>query len=191
MSGATGSMSRTSAHSRRGAAAFTLTELLIAVSLSAILFAAVFSAYLFLGRNLTRLVNGQQQQVESRRALRLFTQDLSAAFRLTTASASQLTLTTTTASTPTVTYTYSSGNSTLTRTDSSGTQTLVRGITPNTFAFTYYNETGATVTALQSIKSVEMSFSTTHGSTTAGTQAAYRTVSPRVVLRNKKAIYED
>jgi type II secretory pathway component PulJ len=191
MSAATGCMSPTSVHSRRGAAAFTLTELLIAASLSAIVFAAIFSAYLFLGRNLTRLVNVQRQEVESRRALQHFTRDLSAGIRLSTATGTALTLTKPTAGgTTTVAYLYSSGDGTLKRTEGLNTQTLVSEISPGTFVFTYYNESGATVSEVQSIKSVEMSFSTTHGSRRAGTKAGYTTVSPRVVLRNKPGLYE-
>lgn len=182
-------MSRTSAHRRRGAAGFTLTEILVATSLSMIVFAAIFSAYLFLGRNLTRLVNVQRQENESRRTLRTFTQDVSAAIRLTTATSSQITLIRpTSGGTTTVTYTYSSGNGTLTRTEGGNVQTLVSEISSGSFAFTFYNESGTTVSTLQSIKSVEMSFSTTFGSSLAGTRATYRTVSPRIVLRNKPVL---
>jgi prepilin-type N-terminal cleavage/methylation domain-containing protein len=84
-------MSRINVH-RSIAPGFTLIELMISMSLLAIVFAAVFSAYLFLGRNLTRLVNVQQQQVQSRRTLRTFTQDLSSASQLTTATSTQIAL---------------------------------------------------------------------------------------------------
>lgn len=84
-------MSRSSAHNRR-IVAFTLPELLLAVTLSGILFTAILSAYLFLGRSLTRLMNLQQQEVQSRRTLRQFTDDASATIALTTASSSQVDL---------------------------------------------------------------------------------------------------
>src|SRR5687767_5062228 len=97
---------------------FTLVELMVAVSAMAIVFAGIFAAYLFVGRNLTRLVNFQRQEVESRRALRQFTQDLSAAINLTTATSTQIALTKPTATgTTTVSYTYSSAHGTLARTD--------------------------------------------------------------------------
>ncbi|HUR60618.1 MAG TPA: hypothetical protein VM029_23050, partial [Opitutaceae bacterium] len=117
---------------------------MVAVSLCAIVFAGILSAYLFVGRNLTRLVNFQQQEVQSRRALRQFTQDLSAAIQLTTATSSQIALTKPTASgTTTVSYLYSSGSGTLARTDTAGTQTILRGVT--SFALSYFNEAGSTV----------------------------------------------
>src|SRR5688572_20401816 len=88
-------MSPTSVHSRRGTgrAGFTLVEILVASSISAVVFAGILAAYLFVGRNLTRLVNVQHQEVESRRTLRQVTQDVSAAIQLTTATSSQLSLT--------------------------------------------------------------------------------------------------
>src|SRR3954471_10012567 len=111
-------MYRTNVHSaRRRATAFSLMEVMIATTLFGIVLAAVLAAYLFVGRNLTRLVNLQHQEVESRRTLRTFTQDLSAAIQLSTASSSAITLTKPTSSgTTTVSYTYTSGDGTLTRT---------------------------------------------------------------------------
>ena len=119
---------------------------MVAVSLCAIVFAGILSAYLFVGRNLTRLVNFQQQEVQSRRALRQFTQDLSAAIQLTTATSSQVALTKPTSTgTTAVSYTYSSANGTLARTDSAGTQTILRNVT--SFSLSYFNETGSTVSS--------------------------------------------
>lgn len=180
-------MSRSSAHSSRHRG-FTLPELLIAVTLSGILFAAILSAYLFLGRNLTRLVNVHQQEVASRRTLRQFTDDASAAITLTTATSTQLAMVKPTAAgTTSVSYAYNSSAGTLTRTDATGSRTLVSGITA--FAFTYYNEGGTAITpAPQSVKSVELSFSTAVGNAASGTLARYVVVSPRVVLRNKPAL---
>src|SRR5262245_19186427 len=72
---------------------FTLVEVMVATSLPAIVLAAALAAFLFVGRNLTRLVNLQHQEVESRRTLRTFTQDLSAAIQLSTATSTALTMT--------------------------------------------------------------------------------------------------
>lgn len=161
---------------------------MVAVSVCSIIFAGIMSAYLFVGRNLTRLVNFQRQEVESRRTLRQFTQDLSAAIQLTTATSSAIALTKPTSTgTTTVSYAYASGAGTLTRTDSVGTQTLLSGVT--TFALSYFNEAGSSVSSgSQSIKSVEFSYSSGSGSAASGTLAASTTVSSRVVLRNKPAL---
>lgn len=179
-------MSRINVHRNRRAA-FTLVELMAAVSISAIVFAGIFSAYLFVGRNLTRLVNLQRQEVESRRTLQRFTQDLSAAIQLATATSSQVSLTKPLGSgTTAVSYTYSSANGTFTRTDSAGTQTLLSGVTGLTLS--YFTEAGSSVTDTQSVKSVELLVSTATGNANSGTLASYTTVSPRVVLRNKPAL---
>lgn len=186
-------MSRISAHSsrRRG---FTLVELLVATSVAAIVLAGVLSAYLFLGRNLTRLMNTQQQDVQSRRALRNFTSDLSAAIQLSTATSSQLVLTKPKAGgTTTVSYVYAApspataANGTLKRTDNGVERTVLSSLTA--FALTYYNEAGTAITPnAQSVKAVEFSYASAAGVASAGTQSAYTTVSPRVVLRNKPVL---
>jgi hypothetical protein len=161
---------------------------MVAVSICAIVFAGILSAYLFVGRNLTRLVNFQQQEVQSRRALRQFTQDLSAAIQLTTATSSQIALTKPTATgTTAVSYAYSSGAGTLARTDTNGTQTILSGVT--SFALSYFNEAGSTVSSgSQSIKAVEFTYTSRAGSSASGTLASSTMVSPRVLLRNKPAL---
>jgi prepilin-type N-terminal cleavage/methylation domain-containing protein len=196
-------MSRTSVHSRlkRGRRGFTLVEMLVATSVSAIIFAGILAAYLFVGRNLTRMVNVQHQEVESRRTLWQVTADVSAATQLTTATTSQIVLTKpVSGNTATVTYSYSSANGTLSRTvsyasgtppasgaDIAGTQTMLTGVTA--FTITYYNEGGTAVSSSpQSVKSVEFSFTSASGSSGSGTRASYATVSPRVLLRNKQAL---
>ncbi|HVS51719.1 MAG TPA: prepilin-type N-terminal cleavage/methylation domain-containing protein [Opitutaceae bacterium] len=176
---------------RRG---FTLTELMVSLSISAIVMGGVLAAYLFLGRNLERMMFFQQQQVESRRALRNFTQDLSATVQLTTATTSQIALTKTiTGGTSSVTYTYTAptGGSTadgkLDRVESGATTHLLTHLT--SFTFSYFTEAGVQVTnAPQSAKSVEFNFASSLGSSANGTSAAFTSVSPRVVLRNRAAL---
>lgn len=162
---------------------------MVATSLLAVVLAGVLAAYLFVGRNLTRLVNVQHQEVESRRTLRTFTQDLSSAIQLSTATTTLLTLTKPAAGggTVTVTYTYSAVDGTLVRTEAGANNTLLSGLT--TFTITYYNEAGTIVTSSpQSVKAVEFAFASSSGSAASGTRASYTTVSPRVLLRNKPAL---
>jgi len=166
----------------RGASrGFTLVELMIAMSLSAVVFAAILSAYVFIGRNLTRLVNLQQQEGQCRRILNTLAKDVGMAMRVTTASDTQLTLTVPTgASTTNVVYNYNNG--TLTRTDAAGSTTLLTGVI--TLDFNYYNRAGTASTSPLSIKQVELSYTSAAGSSANGTQARYAIVSPRLVLRN-------
>lgn len=182
-------MSRINVHDARDSrSGFTLVEIMVATGLLAIVLLAVLSAYLFVARNLTRLVNSQHQEVESRRTLRTFTQDLSAAIQLSTATTSHLAFTKPTGGAATsVTYLYSAANGTLVRTEGTVTQTLLTGLT--SFTLTYYNEAGTAVgSSPPSVKSVEMMFTSAAGTASSGTQARYTTVSPRVVLRNKSTL---
>lgn len=158
---------------------------MVATGLSAIVFAGILSAFLFMGRNMTRLINLQTQEVASRRAVRLFTQDLSAAIQLTVCATTQLTMTKPAASgTTTVSYVYDATAGTLVRSEGTATLTILRGLI--SLNITYYNEGGTAITGSpQSIKAAEVAFTTATGSATSGTKVSYQTVSPRVVLRNK------
>ena len=189
-------MSRISAHrSSHRTAGFTLIELMISASLALIVIGGILSAFLFLGRNLTRMVNLQQQEVKSRTALQLFTTDVSSAIQFTTATDTQIVLTVQTAGSPaTVTYTYTAG--------AASTGTLVRAYTPSggttatttlltglsAFDFNFYTESGVSTTSLASVKSAEFSFTSASGNAASGTQVSYDTVSSRVLLRNKPAL---
>ncbi len=171
---------------------------MVSLSVSAIVLGGVLAAYVFLGRNLARMVNLQHQQVQSRRTLVMFTKDLSTASALTTATTSQLALSKpVSGGTGTVNYTYTApnpstaANGTLVRAETlpSGTTTLtiLSGLT--SFTFNYYNGGGTAVTSSpQSVKSVELSFSSAAGDSNSATLTTFSSVSPRVVLRNKPVL---
>jgi len=174
----------------------------VATSLSGIIILGILSAFVFLGRNLTRLVYYQQLEEASRRAFYLFSQDVSAAAKV--ASASDTSLTLTTSSGGSVTYTFS--GSTLTRNPGSGAVTILSNL--SAFDLNYYNKSGTSLTTsaqLVSIKEVQFTFTTsttTGGSTTkegvayggqsygisgsalSGTAVSFSGVSPRFILRN-------
>jgi len=195
-------MSRINVHSRAVITGFTLAEMMIGLTVGLFIGAGALSSYLFLGRNLTRLANIQQQQVTSRHVLRTFTQDVSAGVSITTASNTQLVFikqksSSTATVITTVTYTYTpcaagANTGTLTRTEvtttmppTSTTTTLVSNLTTATGGFAYYDETGSSTSTLQLIKSVDLNFTTSLGSTGTGTLTNYSMASPRVLLRNK------
>jgi len=117
-------MSRINAPRSAAARGFTLVELMVGLSLAAIVFAGILSAYLFLGRNLTRMANMQQQMVTNRRVLQVFTRDLSSAIALTNPTSTNLPLTVPTVRTLTNCAT-TSGSATVTCTTTAG---LVTGM---------------------------------------------------------------
>ena len=72
----------------RSSAGFTLVELLVGVTLSAAVMAAVLSSYIFIGRNLARLANQQVLETEGRRTLASFSRDVRLASSLVPVSTS-------------------------------------------------------------------------------------------------------
>lgn len=166
---------------------------MVSLSVSAIVLGGVLAAYVFLGRNLARMVNVQHQQMQGRRTLEFFKKDLSQASSLSTATTSQITLSKPVSSgTATISYTYSSGAGTLVRTEtlpssSATTLTILRGLT--SFTFNFYNGGGTAVTSSpQSVKTVEFSFVSTAGTSNNSTLTTFNSVSPRIVLRNKPVL---
>lgn len=188
---------KTSAH-LSPAAGFTLVELLIGLSLSLTIMAAVLSSYLFLGRSLSRLVNQQTLETEGRRTLGQFAQDVRAASAISgTPSVSAVTLIIPSgASTTTVAWSYNSAGGVLTRTPASGTaRTFVSNVT--SLHFRYYNEAGTaydngsspftTQTAYMSgLKQISLTFTCQTGSASNGTLTAVHSfASPRLLVRNR------
>lgn len=203
-------MSPTAVHSPGATRGFTLVELMVAMSVSLIVLGGVLSAYLFLGRGLTRLINAQQQQVKSRHTLRVFSDDLGTGNKLTTSSSTISSGVTTAASfvveipkaggaTTSVTYTYNysaSGAGTLIRfrADTAETTTILDNVTSLSVNYftasevasgTVFSATRAAPTYSLSVKAVQFQFTTSLGSAASGTLARFTTLSPRVVMRNR------
>ncbi len=185
---------------------FTLVELMTAALISLIVFAALFSAYIFIARNITRNSFGHQLALQNSRIVRFFATDVGAASRVISASNRQLILQFPDAST--VTYLYTPAAQTLQRTSPSGTITLT-GITPLplTFSptglssniFNYYDQAGTSmlpvpgsypppvtsVLIVVDIRQIEMSYLSTAGVASSGTQISHAVVSSRMDLRGK------
>jgi len=179
--------------SRRGG--FTLVEILVATSVSAIVMAGLLAAYLFLGRNLKRLTYFHAQESDGRRTIQQFTQDVSSAIQLNTATATSLALTRPISTgNSTVTYTWNGtvgGNFTRTQ-DSGPAVTMLKYVTSLTI--TYYDGGGNTPAGMQpyDVKNVELLFSTVRPSPTtvgaAGTVTAYNAATSRIMLRNRQPL---
>ncbi|MDB6169362.1 MAG: Prepilin-type N-terminal cleavage/methylation protein, partial [Verrucomicrobia bacterium] len=157
---------------------FTLVELLIATVLSAVVFVGIFSAYLFMARNLGRLANNQRQQTQNRNALYYVAKDFGDATQVTVAGASTLTLATSTGTG--ITYAYSSSFKTLVRTTSPATQSLTLLSDLTAFTFIYYPKSGTTaltfaagliVNPATNVRRLEMRFTTAAGSSSNGTMS--------------------
>lgn len=211
-SNALGSM-RSTRINREPTAAFTLVELLIAMSLSLMIMTAMLSSYVFLGRSFTRslgIASANQPTLESqgRRAVAYFTQDVRMARgRTGTISASEVTLTLPTSSgTKNITYYYNStaaavtvysvvtlANS-LTRIDRSTSTglTLETNLLSCTFRYTDAADNPYTtyVNYLPGIKLISFSLSAQTGSSVNGTLSqVYQINSAPLLLRNTPLLY--
>ena len=189
-----------------------MVELMAAAAVSLVVFAALFSAYIYIARNLTRITFVQQQSMQSSRLLHLFANDVNSAVRVTAASNQHLVLLMPPPVGNQVTYTYtywSPDHGSLQRTDTAGITVTLTGITPLPFLvsapyssniFNYYNLNGAnlllpppiasppamsSVVNLADIKQIELSYMCVDGVADNGTEARNTVVSSRMVLRNK------
>jgi prepilin-type N-terminal cleavage/methylation domain-containing protein len=172
---------------------FTIVELMIATTLSAIVFAAIFGAYVFIARNLSRLANTQQQMMQSRDVLLRLARDVNEATAITSATDATLVLT---LNAGTVTYTYNSGTSRLTRTLGGGSAVvLVTNLT--SFSFVYFSRTGSTALTPSpgtisnpnvTVGRVEMRYTSAVGSAANGTRSNLTIVSSRLVMRSKATL---
>jgi prepilin-type N-terminal cleavage/methylation domain-containing protein len=196
---------------RSGERGFTLVELMTAALISLIVFAALFSAYIFIARNITRISFAHQQSLQSSRILHMFADDVGAATRVTGASNWQLQLQVLTKSggTSTVNYIYTPAAQTLQRTEATST-VILTGITPlplgfstpsnSSNIFNYYNQLGMsltlpaptiypppnnTVVNLIDIRQIELSFLSTDGVGNNGTLVRTPSLSSRMIIRNK------
>jgi prepilin-type N-terminal cleavage/methylation domain-containing protein len=181
----------------RSVRGFTLVEVLVSVTLGALMMAAVLSSYVFLGRNLTRLANYQTLEAKGREALTYLRRDF--ALALTVKAGTSPTSSTVTLVLPAgeVTYTYAA--STLTRMANFGanpTITLLNNAycTCTAFSFNYYTTTGgspldqvtSSVNVPYSIKQIQVAFTLQTPSVhSVQTRATYQVASANFLLRNK------
>lgn len=176
---------------------FTLTEILIASTMSAAVLAGVLSAFLLMGRNGYNAANYTMMEAEARRALENFSQEARMAKNIEWTSASEVSFQIVTSNDTTfwVTYGYDSSTSganaqtfyrKLGKTASTSPRLiLVRNVTE--FAFRRYKVVnGVDYTAANDLETKQIQLtlrSVRTGITTVATTNAV--LSARVVLRNK------
>ena len=179
---------------------FTLGEVMLATFISAFVFAGVLSAYVFLGRGLTRMGNEEILDSKSRLVLYYFTQDVSSASCVDpngmTSTLLKLCYPDTSDE---VVYTYNSSAGTLTRTITGTAPSLpitalfsglastssLGNVGLSSFTFNYYDSSGATTTIALAVKQINMSFTGAAGLAATGAKSHLSYVSPRVTMKSK------
>jgi hypothetical protein len=166
---------------------------MISATLGALLLAAVFAAFLFMGRSGANLQNYADMEAQGRRAIETFAQDVRMAKNAEWKSARSLTLTviTSAGADQERTYTYDPVASTFTRITPTGTTILLTGISE--FVFTAYQidttaidlTTTALADASKVTKQVQISLSTVRSTRTVA-DATNSVISARFILRNKR-----
>lgn len=193
----------------RKARAFTLFEVMLVTVISAFVFAGVLSAYIFLGRALSRQLNAEGLESRCRLALYYFTQDISSATSITAENpgagitGDQMTLTIPTSPTTSITVTYhcdwsqGASNGILERQVNSGTYlVLLTNIT--SFNLQYFDSTTNPVSVPSlapsspqvDIKQVCMTFTTSAGYGPSGNLSNFTMVTPLVILKNKAMLQD-
>jgi prepilin-type N-terminal cleavage/methylation domain-containing protein len=174
---------------------FTLVELIIGMTLSAMVLTAVLSSYLFLAKSFIRLANQQVLETEARRTLEYFSRDVQMASGISgTPSATSVTLILPTSSgTTTVTYAYNGSAGTFTRTGGGSTLVLVRSITASGLTIHYYdsssNEYISYTNYLTGIKQLSLVFSTQTGASASNTQTlVHQVASGRLLIHNSSLL---
>lgn len=152
-------MSDSSLRSRqRRTRGFTLVELLVATSLTAILTAAIMSSFIFILRAERSLANYAEMNTQARRLLEQLGRDARSAADVTNTTTTGITMRVPSNLSGTlqdVTYTYNAGAGTLSRQIGGVTTVLVRNVSAMTFNF--LNSSNTLTTSLLELKQVQVS----------------------------------
>jgi len=168
--------------------------------ISSFVFAGVLSAYIFLGRSLSRQVNEEGLESRARLALYYFTQDVSSATTISATnpgsytSGSQVSLSIPGSGTVTYSTDWSQGNTSGVLTRQIGSNPALTVLTNlSAFTLSYYDPTGSLVSVPAStpsepqinIKQVCMVFTSMAGYAPSGNLSQFTVVSPRLILKNQ------
>lgn len=179
---------------------FTLTELIVAASLSGIVLTAVLTTFLLLGRSGANLVNYADMEGEARSGLELFAQDTRMASAITWNSVNSVTLVVPASGTnERYTYTYDPDTEQFTRQRTGPTagdvRVLVSGISAFRFRAYRVNASEIDLEALATAgtlgladtdtKQLQLTLNASRSSATVAT-ATNTVLSARFILRNKR-----
>ena len=191
---------------REGGHAFTLLEVMLVTFISSFVFAGVLSAYIFLGRGLSRQANEEVLESRSRLALYYLTQDISMASAIQAANpgsettGNQMTLTIPGIGSGVTYYcdwSHGLSKGILERQVGSGTY-LVLLTNLSSFSLQFLDSTTHSVTVPSSIpsspqieiKQVCMTFTSTWGYKASGNLSNLTVVSPLLVLKNQAVLLD-
>jgi Tfp pilus assembly protein PilV len=177
---------------RRRRSGFTLTEVMMAATLTVVAVGGTLSTTMMIAKSGYNISNYTDMEAESRKSLELFGQDVRMAQKIVWHDANRITLTiptNATGGTTTCTYAYDSAAKTFSRTQGGITSVLISGIENCTLAGYKQNgdlaDTGGWETIANDTKQLQLSVSSkrSQGSQVINTQ---KVISARFILRNKR-----
>jgi type II secretory pathway pseudopilin PulG len=168
-------------HPQRSTGGFTLVELLIGASISAVITLGVITSFTFLGKSMVRIANNSDLQGRAAIASATIQKDVANAEAIIAVSSTGMTLIVDTgAGTDTVTYLYDSNAEEITRSDSNLSYVILRKVTACNFTFT---DSNANVTSVPtSVKKIEFDATTSTGIADSGTLVTHQLVSPAMIV---------
>lgn len=169
---------------------FSIVEVMIGSALASFLLAGILSTFLFMGRAGANLWNYSDMEVQARRSLEIFAEDVRQASAITWNTSTSVTLV---VNSTAVGYAYDSATGVFSRQVGSETRQLITGIAPGSFVFKSYNLAGAEMplatsanlsAASSSTKQLQVSLEASRTTRTV-TTATNLVLSARYILRNK------
>ena len=169
----------------RSRRAFTLTETLIALSISSVIASGITSSYMFIYKSTLGAVNYVDMNNQSRRALETFSRDIRQADQITVAENQYLSVAIpTTSGNRVVVYAYDTDSKRLVRKEGGWSLTLIENV-QGSISFGYSDIAGSASSNLDTIKKIQfVAVLGTHNlSVVAKTQ---KVISAEFIMRNKK-----
>jgi Prokaryotic N-terminal methylation motif len=170
---------------------YTLLELMLSTGLSAMVLAGVLSTFLFLSRSGATMQNYNEMELQSRRGLEYFAEDVRQASAITWNSNVSVTLTVNSVQ---VIYAYDSVTRAFTRNHAvEGNKVLITNITPGTFQFRAFkintekldlDTADQLITASNDTKQLQISLEAFRSRSVLAT-TTNKVLSARYILRNK------
>lgn len=164
-----------------GARGFTLAELIVGISLSAVITLGVISSFTFVGRNLVRLSNHSELQTRSAIAIATLQKDVARTTSVFAASPTSLSLTLNNAGTSeTVTYLWDATRGEVTRIAPFHSYVVLRKVTQ--LQFSYADADGNVTAVPAAIRRIEWDATTAAGLPASGTHVVHPLVSPAMLI---------
>lgn len=171
---------KSSSHRRSG---FTLAELLVATTLSSLVFAALFSAFIFMGRSTLGISNYSSMNTESRFGLEIFGRDMRSAENIAEGfSSTGFTIVVPNAGEVTYRYDADHPDRPLFRRDDEGEQAIMTGV--EELNFRYFDLQAEAATVPIQVKQIQLQLKLVREAI--NIENTEKVVSARYIMRNKK-----